>query len=404
MFRVLIITFVFFSAISARADLHSGINLLQTGRYNEAFAELQPLALAGDMEAQYRLCSMYFVGLGVPRNEAGAADWCKLAAEKGHREAQYNLGLMYYNGEGVGQNYNQAMVWFQKAAAQGHKDAEYNAIQLYNAARASEVRIAQEQQADRARIAALNGEAPPNAPVLAAPIPMQTANTAPIGAAQPIPQPIALNPLSVQNPAGAAQIAPNAAARTMPMPVPPPVIIPQKQQKPLSYAEKQRLQMSHACLQAAQQGIIADNCKNLGSRSVDTAATTTPETSAKWFIDKAESGDAAAQNDLGVMYRRGRGVEKDDKKAFMWFEKSAAQGSTNAMLNLASMYKLGEGTEQNLELAYAWYNLGADRMQAGELQNKARQNIQEISKHLSNEQIGSALDYINKLDESIPFL
>ena len=34
----------------------------------------------------------------------------------------------------------------------------------------------------------------------------------------------------------------------------------------------------------------------------------------KWFRSLAEQGDASAQNNLGVMYREGRGVPKNNVK------------------------------------------------------------------------------------------
>ncbi len=44
----------------------------------------------------------------------------------------------------------------------------------------------------------------------------------------------------------------------------------------------------------------------------------------------AERGDAAAQYNLGVMYREGRGVPQDDVQAHMWFNLAAAQGHEGA--------------------------------------------------------------------------
>ena len=40
----------------------------------------------------------------------------------------------------------------------------------------------------------------------------------------------------------------------------------------------------------------------------------------------AEAGDAAAQNNLGVLYAEGQGVAQDYAQARTWFEKAAAQG------------------------------------------------------------------------------
>jgi TPR repeat protein len=41
---------------------------------------------------------------------------------------------------------------------------------------------------------------------------------------------------------------------------------------------------------------------------------------------KAEQGDATAQFDLGVMYRRGQGVQQDYSQAYMWINLAATQG------------------------------------------------------------------------------
>ena len=39
-------------------------------------------------------------GIGVPKNDAEAVKWFRLAAEQGLARAQHNLGLMYANGTG----------------------------------------------------------------------------------------------------------------------------------------------------------------------------------------------------------------------------------------------------------------------------------------------------------------
>jgi len=129
-----------------------------------------------------------------------------------------------------------------------------------------------------------------------------------------------------------------------------------------------------------------------------------PEHDLKWYTEQANTGDAPAQNNLGVMYRRGlNGAPTNISEAIRWFERAASQGSVNGMLNLASIYKIGEGTNQNLELAYAWYNLAADRLPVSDPKKaKARQNVTEIAPYLSNEQIGDALQYVTELDENIP--
>ena len=43
------------------------------------------------------------------------------------------------------------------------------------------------------------------------------------------------------------------------------------------------------------------------------------------FRTRAEQGDAAAQNNLGNMYRRGEGVAQDSVQAYMWFTLAATR-------------------------------------------------------------------------------
>lgn len=85
----------------------------------------QPLAAAGDAQAQYQLARLYSSGLGVMRDVAQAAEWYRRAAEQGHPGAQYELGWLYANGVGVARDLAQASAWYERAAARGHADAQY---------------------------------------------------------------------------------------------------------------------------------------------------------------------------------------------------------------------------------------------------------------------------------------
>ena len=57
----------------------------------------------------------------------------------------------------------------------------------------------------------------------------------------------------------------------------------------------------------------------------------------------AESGDADAQYNLGVMYAFGEGVAKDQVEAVKWYRKAAEQGDADAQYNLGVRYAKGEG-------------------------------------------------------------
>jgi TPR repeat protein len=91
---------------------------------------------------------MYFNGNGVPKDDAEAARWFRLAAEQGRADTQSNLGLMYANGQGVPQDYVLAHMWFNLAAAQGNE----NEIALKNRDLAAKS-MTREQLAEAQRMA-----------------------------------------------------------------------------------------------------------------------------------------------------------------------------------------------------------------------------------------------------------
>ena len=73
----------------------------------------------------------------------------------------------------------------------------------------------------------------------------------------------------------------------------------------------------------------------------------------------AKRGNKVAQNNLGVMYRKGKGVPRDHKTAVQWYRLSAKQGHANAQTNLGSMYANGKGVIQDYVYALMWASLGA---------------------------------------------
>ena len=60
---------------------------------------------------------------GVPKDDAKAVKWYRLAAEQGYARAQYNLGVMYATGRGVLKDRILAHIWFNIAGANGHAQA-----------------------------------------------------------------------------------------------------------------------------------------------------------------------------------------------------------------------------------------------------------------------------------------
>src|SRR5579862_7941221 len=74
----------------------------------------------------------------------------------------------------------------------------------------------------------------------------------------------------------------------------------------------------------------------------------------------AESGDPAAENELGIRYRLGTDVDKDPGKAVFWFLKAAKQGYAKAYFNLGAAYYNGDGVNVNDEDSCVWFLLSAD--------------------------------------------
>ena len=110
-----------------------------------------------------------------------------------------------------------------------------------------------------------------------------------------------------------------------------------------------------------------------------------------WFQKAAEQGNAEGQNNLGLMYDHGRGVEKDFVRARKLYLQAAKQGHANAQYNLALLYTNGQGVPQDDVEAYVWANIAAAQGQstlAKDLRDKIRHilgptciaNAQERSK------------------------
>ena len=96
---------------------------------------LRTLAEQGYAEAQADLGHRYWVGQGVPLDDAQAGGWYRLAAAQGHSDAQFNLGVMYAFGVGIPQDYAEAVHWYRLAADQGHADAQGNLGPMYGLGR-----------------------------------------------------------------------------------------------------------------------------------------------------------------------------------------------------------------------------------------------------------------------------
>ena len=83
----------------------------------------------------------------------------------------------------------------------------------------------------------------------------------------------------------------------------------------------------------------------------------------------AEQGLAEAQNNLGLIYDKGKGVPEDYTEAVKWYRKAAEQGYPMAQFNLGRMYFLGRGVPEDYTEAEKWFRKAAEQGNAGAQSN-----------------------------------
>ncbi|MDH3441316.1 MAG: sel1 repeat family protein [Gammaproteobacteria bacterium] len=68
---------------------------------------------------------------------------------------------------------------------------------------------------------------------------------------------------------------------------------------------------------------------------------------------QANSGDAAAQFELGLFYENRNNRNRDQRRAVDWYTKSASQGFAKAQFNLGRMYIDGRGVDRDINRGVA---------------------------------------------------
>ena len=237
----------------------------------QELADLRASAEAGDTDTQVLLGTMYYIGDGVPQDDAEAGVWFHKAAEQGDADAQLTIGLMYANGRGVPQDDAEAVAWFHKAAEQGDAEALHNIGVSYSKGRGvpqddieavAWYRRAAEQGLADAQFTIgmtyMRGEGVP------------------------------------QDDAEAASWYREAAAQGHTL-----------------------AQLTLGLMYTAGRGVPQDDAE-----------------ASVWIRKAAEQGHADAQFTLGDLYRDGRGVPQDDVEAVVWYRRAAAQGHTDAQARM----------------------------------------------------------------------
>ena len=80
-----------------------------------------------------------------------------------------------------------------------------------------------------------------------------------------------------------------------------------------------------------------------------------------YFSKAAKKGNDKAQYELGLMYKMGRGVNRNTPEAIKWWLKSANQGNVDALCALGWMYDSGDGVNEDNVEAKKWYLKAAEQ-------------------------------------------
>ncbi|MDD9909050.1 MAG: tetratricopeptide repeat protein [Ahrensia sp.] len=109
------------------------------------------------------------------------------------------------------------------------------------------------------------------------------------------------------------------------------------------------------------------------------------------LLPAARSGNADAEELIGVMYAMGLGVERDDRRAFEWYLRSSLKGHPGAQSGIGWYYETGRGLPApDLVRAYTWYVLSAI---GGDPDAAISQ--EEVVKKMTKEQIEAAHELID---------
>lgn len=100
---------------------------------------------------------------------------------------------------------------------------------------------------------------------------------------------------------------------------------------------------------------------NLGVLMVESQAAPDFPKAIAFFKRASDAGSADAAYSLGVLYRQGRGVGRDDSEALTWFRKAADENNVPAMIEFAIMAFNGQGMKADEALAARYFLKAAQR-------------------------------------------
>jgi len=285
-------------------------------------SDLQPLAVQGDLDAQFQLGTLFYQGKGVQQDYTQAFLWYRRAGQQGNSDAQYSLGNMYLMGEGIKQDDYQARQWYEKAAEQGHESAQHNLESLQRIATAEP-----EPESDYDRQDNL--------------LPEQDEDDT---------QEESLQEETEDKRGFFSKLFGKDDD--------------EEDESIVTDEEVEETGLSNDQISVDNTESTRDSAKSIYEKGLayefGEGVVQSYGTAFEYFKNSAEQNHAPAQYKMGLAYAYGQGTEKDPVAAAEWYQKSAKQGYALAQRTLGTLYMAGDGVEQNKPLALAWYDILAD--------------------------------------------
>lgn len=143
------------SVAAVTQEINDAVNRYYAGFPEEAISMMKPLALAGDVDAQYLLGNILYSLPGPEKSKFidEAVRWYKMAAEQNSADANYALGVIFQNkwvNARSKKDAARAIVYYQKAVDLGNTKAQAHLTRIKSRTRISQqeaVALAKEQQA-----------------------------------------------------------------------------------------------------------------------------------------------------------------------------------------------------------------------------------------------------------------
>ncbi|GFE49993.1 hypothetical protein So717_17460 [Roseobacter cerasinus] len=133
----------------AFAEIEEARDMMEEGRFEEAYQALWPAARSGNADAEELIGVMYAMGLGLPRDDIRAFEWYLRSAMKGHPGAQSGVGWYYEIGRGMpAPDLVRAYMWYTLSAIGGDPDAAISLEEVVKKMTKAEIEKAHELVAD----------------------------------------------------------------------------------------------------------------------------------------------------------------------------------------------------------------------------------------------------------------